>query len=227
MRRMNTPSHIAVIIDGNRRYAKRAFLEPWKGHESGAETVEKTIEWCSDLQIKELTFYALSIENLNREKREVEALLNLMKRWLKKIKTDERIKKNQVKIKFIGRLYLLPEDIRKLAAETQEETKNHNKLLVNFCIAYGGRQELVDAIKILTKSNLEVNEENIQKNLYLQSEPQLIIRTGGHTRTSNFLPWQTIYSEWIFLQKLWPEFTKDDLIECIEKFNQIQRNFGK
>ncbi len=223
----NTLNHIAIIIDGNRRYAKKKFLEVWKGHDFGADTVEKAIEWCQELKIKELTFYALSLENLKREKIEVEALLNLMRKFLKKIKTDERIKKNKVRIRFLGRLNLLPTDIQKLAQDAEDHTKNYNNIIVNFCIAYGGRQEMVDAITHIVKNNLEVIEENIQKNLYLQSEPELIIRTGGHTRTSNFLIWQSVYSEWIFLQKLWPEFTKDDLIECIEKFKNMKRNFGK
>lgn len=224
---MNSLQHLAIIIDGNRRYAKQKAFEVWKGHDFGAETVEKAIEWCSELDIKELTFYALSMENLKRDKIEVDALLNLMRKWFKKLKTDPRIKKNKIRIKFHGRLHLLPKDLQDLAIETENETKDHSRMVVNFCIAYGGRQELVDAVQHLVKNNLEVNEENIQKNLYLQSEPQLIIRTGGHTRTSNFLPWQSVYSEWLFLDKLWPEFTKEDLIQSIEKYKKIQRNFGK
>lgn len=224
---MNQLSHLAIIIDGNRRYAKQKSLEVWKGHDYGAENVEKAIEWCAELKIKELTFYALSMENLNREKKEVDALLNLMRKFLKKIKTDDRIKKNEVKIRFVGRLHLLPTDIQKLAQDAEEHTKNYSNIIVNFCIAYGGRQEMVDALSHVIKNNLPSTEENIQKNLYLQSEPDLIIRTGGHTRTSNFLIWQAAYSEWIFLPKLWPEFTKEDLLSCIEKFKSMQRNFGK
>lgn len=224
---MNPLNHLAIIIDGNRRYARQKSLEPWKGHDFGAETVEKTIEWCSDLKIKELTFYALSLENLKRDKREVDALFSLMQRWLKKIKKDKRIKENQIKIKFAGRLHLLPVDLQQEIKEVEAQTKNHQNMLVNFCVAYGGRQELVDAVKHLLKNKEEATEENIKKNLYLHSEPDLIIRTGGHTRTSNFLIWQAAYSEWIFLSKLWPEFTRENLISCIEKFKTMQRNFGK
>ena len=224
---MNQLNHIAIIIDGNRRYAKRKALEVWKGHDFGAETVEKTIDWCNELKIKELTFYALSQENLKREKLEVEALMNLMRRWFKKIKIDERIKKNKIKIRFIGRLNLLPKDIQVLSQEIERDTQDYSNLTVNFCIAYGGRQEIVDAVSHLVKNNLEINEENIKKNLYLQSEPELIIRTGGAPRLSNFLTWQSVYSEIIFLQKLWPEFTKQDLEDCINQFQAIKRNFGK
>lgn len=224
---MNNLNHVAIIIDGNRRYAKRKALEVWKGHDFGAETVEKTIEWCNDLKIKELTFYALSHENLKRDKLEVDALMNLMRRWFKKLKSDERIKKNKIKIKFIGRLHLLPKDLQELSLETEKDTKDHSNLIVNFCIAYGGRQEIVDSVTHLIKNNLQVTEENIKKNLYLQSEPELIIRTGGAPRLSNFLTWQSIYSEIIFLEKLWPEFTKQDLVDCIEKYSNIKRNFGK
>lgn len=224
---MNTLNHLGIIIDGNRRFAKKKLLQTWKGHNFGAENVEKTIEWCADLKIKELTFYALSLENLKREKKEVEALLDLMRKWLIKIKRDNRIQEKGVKIRFVGRLHLLPENIQREIQEVEETTRTHKNMLVTFCVAYGGRQEVIDAVKNLVKNKVEINEDNFLKNLYLQSEPDLIIRTGDRSRTSNFLIWQSIYSEWIFLEKLWPEFAKDDLLACIEKFKVIQRNFGK
>jgi len=127
----------------------------------------------------------------------------------------------------MGNLSLLPEDLQRLFMEIEEDTKNNHGLKVNFCVAYGGRQEIIEAIRKIAKNREKLTEENIGKNLWLKENPDLIIRTGGKTRTSNFLPWQSVYSEWIFLDKLWPEFTKQDLIECINNFSKIQRNFGK
>jgi len=224
---MTKPSHLAIIIDGNRRWAKKILLQPWKGHEKGAETVENTIMWASELDMKMLTFYALSNENLKRDKEELNHFWEISKRWFKKVKEDKRIKEKQIKFKFIGNLTLLPPDLQDLFKELEEDTEKHKGMIVNFCMAYGGRQEIVDAIKKLVENKEEVNEDTIKKNLWLQEEPELIIRTGARSRTSNFLPWQSIYSEWIFLDKLWPELTKHDMEDCIEKFENIQRNFGK
>ena len=219
--------HIGIIIDGNRRYAKKLLLQPWKGHDMGAERVENIIEWTSDLGIKILTIYALSTENLKREAKELEHLFGLFRKWFTKIRSDKRVKERQIKFKFIGRLELLPEDLNKLCREIEKDTENNKGMLVNFCMAYGGRQELIEAMKKIVESKQEITEENLRKNLWLQEEPELIIRTGNRTRTSNFLPWQSAYSEWIFLEKLWPEFTKQDLIECLEKFSKMDRNFGR
>lgn len=225
----NSVNHLAVIIDGNRRYAKSKGLPTYKGHEAGADTVEKLVEWCQDLKIKELSIYTLSTENLKRDKIELDYLFALFKRFFKKFKTDKRIKENQVKIKFIGDLSLIPKDIKKLAEEIQEDTKNYNNYKLNFCFSYGGRLELINAFnKLKSQSqNKEITEQDITNALWLKTEPDLIIRTGGKMRTSNFLPWQSVYSEWIFLEKMWPAFTKEDLIDCLEKFKNIQRNFGK
>lgn len=220
-------SHVAIIIDGNRRHAKKNFWKPWEGHDKGAEKVEETIIWASELGLKELTFYALSIENLERDKEEVDKLFEIFRIWLKKLEIDKRIKEKQIKFRFIGNLSLLPEDLQEICKNLERKTEIHNKLTVNLCVAYGGKQELIEAIKKLVKSKEKITEENLKKNLWLQSEPDLIIRTGGKIRTSNFLPWQAVYSEWIFLDKLWPEFTKKDFISCLEKFEKVQRNFGK
>jgi len=224
---MQKAKHLGIIIDGNRRFAKKFSLMPWKGHEKGAENVENTIIWTSEMGIKNLTFYILSAENLKRNKEELNKLFKLFRRWFKKIKNDKRIKEKRIKFRFIGKLELLPEDIQKICEILEKNTEKHNNFTVNFCIAYSGRQELIEAVKKLAKSKQEITEENIRKNLWLQEEPDLIIRAGNKTRTSNFLPWQSVYSEWIFLDKFWPEFTKKDLTECLEKYSKIQRNFGK
>mgnify|MGYP001618367653 FL=1 len=140
--------------------------------------------------------------------------------------------KNKIKINIIGRVDMFPKDIRKAMLDIMKKTKNHKNFIVNFAMAYGGRQEIVDAFKKIIKKSKklkpnQINERLITKNLYLQSEPDLVIRPGGEVRTSNFLTWQSVYSEFVFLDKLWPEFTKEDLTNCIEEFNKRERRFGE
>lgn len=225
-----SPKHVAIILDGNRRFAKRLLLEPWKGHEYGSKKVEAILDYAKDYGIKEMTFYALSVENIkSRPTNELEFLYKLMRETFKRLDSD-KIHDNKIKIRFIGRTNLLPEDLQKQCKKIEQDTIDYNNFTVNFAIAYGGRQELTDAIKKIIKSKISpenVSEELIQKSLYLSSEPELIIRTGGEKRTSNFLPWQSTYSEWIFLDKMWPEFEKKDLEFCIDEFKNRKRNYGK
>ncbi len=224
------PQHIAIILDGNRRFAKRLMLEPWKGHEYGKEKVKKILDYAKELGIKELTFYALSVENIKeRPRSELEFLYKLMKEAFKELSLEE-LKEKKIKIKFIGNLSLLPKDLQEQCEKLEKQTQKNNNYTVNFCIAYGGKQEIIESVKKIIKNKIkenEVNEQTIKQNLYLQDEPDLIIRTGGEKRTSNFLPWQSAYSEWFFVDKFWPEFEKQDLIQCINEFKQRKRNFGK
>jgi len=220
-------NHLAIIMDGNRRYAKKHFWIPWKGHDEGAETVNKLIDWCCELGIKELSLYALSTENLKRDKKEVDKLLELMKKWFSRFKEDKRMHEYRIKVRFIGDRALLPKDIQAIMNEIEEDSNEYDNLKINFCIAYGGRLELMHALNKLKRENIPITESNITKALWLSSEPDLVLRTGNVIRTSNFLPWQTTYSEWIFLEKLWPEFTQEDLISCLNEFEQRKRNFGK
>lgn len=223
--------HLAIILDGNRRFAKKLMLEPWKGHEFGKQKVKRIIESAKNQGITQMTFYALSSENIkNRPEKELNYLYDVFRNAFEDLKKDTKVKEDKVKIKFIGDLELIPADLKKQCLNLEEQTFENNNFLLNFAIAYGGRQELVNAIKkiINKKINLdEINEEVIKENLHLQDEPDLIIRTGGEKRTSNFLPWQSAYSEWIFLNKMWPEFEESDLVECIKEFNNRKRNFGK
>ncbi len=219
--------HIAIILDGNRRFAKKLLKEPWKGHESGAEKVEKLFDWCYELKVNQLTLYALSTENLNRSGKEVDFLMKIFEKELEKLKNDSRLEERKIRIRFIGKREILGQHLKDLMNEIEEKTKNNNQFFINFAIAYGGREEIIESIKKLMSEEKEINEENFRDCLWLKDEPDLIIRTGGVKRTSNFLPWQSIYSEWIFLDKLWPEFEKKDLIEAVEEFNKRQRRFGK
>ena len=227
------PKHVALILDGNRRFAKRLGLQPWKGHEFGVKKLNELFNWCRELGIKELTLYSFSTENFRRNKREIDILLNIFKREFNSMKHKEDIFKNKIKINVIGRLDRFPMDIRMAMHDVMEKTKKHNKFTVNFAMAYGGRQEIVDAFKKIAEEVKNgkidinrINENLIARNLYLKSEPELIIRPGGEIRTSNFLTWQSTYSEWFFTPKLLPEFTKEDLINIIKEFNQRERRFG-
>lgn len=228
------PKHVAIILDGNRRFAKKLGLHPWKGHEYGVKKLEGMLNWCRELGIKELTLYSFSTENFRRTKQEKDFLFNIFRKEFNNMKYREDIFKNKIKINVIGRLHMFPKEIQKAIREIMQKTKKHNKFIVNFAMAYGGRQEIVDAVKKiaqLIKNNKinanNINENTITKNLYMQSEPEMVIRPGGEKRISNFLIWQSSYSELIFTDNLWPEFTKKDLVKCIEEFNKRERRFGK
>jgi len=228
------PRHIAIVLDGNRRFAKRLNLDPWKGHEWGEQKVQKVLDWSKELGIKELTFYAFSIQNFNRPKQEFEYILKLFLSAAEKLLNDKRLEEYDLRINFIGRLNLFSKEIHDLMIKIMEKTKNRSGYIVNFAMAYGGREEIIDAVKKMIpyiKKNA-INEENLSEKLfseflYMSDEPDLIIRTGGEKRTSNFLLWQSFYSEWIFLDKFWPEFEKDDFLNCIIEYSNRERRIGK
>ena len=227
------PKHVAVVLDGNRRYAKKLGLQPWKGHEHGVKKLEELLKWCQELGIKELTLYSFSIENFRRAKQEKDFLFSIFKKEFNNMRYREDIFKNRIRINVIGRLDMFPKGIREAMTDIMEKTKKHSKFIVNFAMAYGGRQEITDAVKKIAKGVKErrlkvenIDESLITKNLYLKSEPDIVIRPGGEMRISNFLLWQSSYSELFFLDKLWPEFTKKDLVKCMEEFSKRERRFG-
>jgi len=226
------PRHMAIILDGNRRYAKKLGLKSLKGHEFGLKKLEDLFNWCQELEVKELTLYTFSTENFNRTKREIDYLFSLFKNEVEKIKQEKGIFKEGIRFNFIGRIDMFPKAMKNSMLEIMAKTKKYNKFIVNFAMAYGGRQEIVDAFKKIIRNSKklkpsQINEGMITQNLYLKSEPDLVIRPGGEVRTSNFLTWQSAYSEWVFINKLWPEFTKEDLIHCIGEFSKRERRFGK
>lgn len=234
----NNPQHIAVILDGNRRFAKRLMLKPWMGHEWGRKKVEKLLDWCAELGISELTLYAFSVENFGRPKEEFDFILKLFKEAFVDLKTNpvinEKGKKRGIKIKFLGRIEMFPKEIQSMMRELMKMTAGNTGTIVNFCMAYGGRQEITDAARRIALdvekgiiSAKDVNDETLKHYLYMAEEPDLIIRTGGEQRLSGFLLYQSSYSELFFLGKLWPEFEKEDLVQVIEEFKQRQRRFGK
>jgi len=228
------PKHIGIILDGNRRFSKKLMMKPWMGHEWGAKKVEKLFDWCKELGVKELTLYSFSVENFNRPKVEFDYLMNIFIKEFGRLKNDKRLDEDKVRINFIGRIWMFPKELQEIMNELMEKTKNYDGYIVNFAMAYGGRAEVIDAVKKMAsqvkKGEVDVdsiNEESFSKNLYMQDEPDLIIRTGGEKRTSNFLIWQSAYAEFIFLEKMWPEFEKEDLIESIEEYGRRNRRFGR
>jgi len=231
------PAHIAIIMDGNRRWAKKRGLEPWLGHRFGAEKLEEVVEWCLKLGIKVVTFFALSTENLRRDRRELEELFKLFKEKIEEQLNGDLLHKNRIRVKVIGKKELLPSDLRDLLERLEEATKSYDNLFVNLAIAYGGRAEITDAARRLAEDVVsgkiridDINEETISRYLYTADlpiqEPDMIIRTSGEERISNFLLWQSAYSELVFLDVYWPEFRKIDLMRAIRTYQKRQRRFG-
>jgi tritrans,polycis-undecaprenyl-diphosphate synthase [geranylgeranyl-diphosphate specific] len=234
----NDPKHIAIILDGNRRFAKRLMMKPWMGHEWGKKKVESLINWCLELGMSELTLYAWSIENFNRPKEEFEYILKLFKEAFKDLEGNEKLQEREgapgIRVKFLGRIGLFPNDVTKIMHSLMEKTSGNTGMTVNFCMAYGGRQEITDAAKKMISdaeagrlSGKDINDETFKRYLYTPDEPDIIIRTGGEQRLSGFLLYQSSYSELFFVEKLWPEFEKQDLLKCIEEFRQRERRFGR
>lgn len=224
----DNPVHVGIILDGNRRFAKKKKIHPFDGHKYGVETVWNLFNWAKELGIKEISLYAFSTENFRRDKKEVEYLMNIFLNEFDKLLKSGKLEKEKIKIRFIGRLHMFDDKLHTKMEELMDYTKGFDDFTANFCMAYGGRAEIVDSVNKLIKQGVkEVDENMIFDNLYLSSEPNLIIRTSEQ-RLSNFLMWQGAYSEIIFLpDKLWPEFTKQDLVACVEEFKRRKRRFGK
>lgn len=231
------PDHVAIILDGNRRWAMEKDLDPWFGHEKGAEKVEQLLDWCAKIGIKTVTIYAFSTENFRRPKNEVEEIMRIAAERLQKILTDERIHRNKIHVKVIGRISLLPEHLQKLIAEVENATAEYEDHYLNIAFAYGGRAEIVDAAKRIAYKvrNNELSPEDVDESLFERflytshlpkQEPDLIIRTSGEERLSGFLLWQSAYSELCFLDVYWPDFRFIDLLRAIRTFQKRKRRFG-
>jgi tritrans,polycis-undecaprenyl-diphosphate synthase [geranylgeranyl-diphosphate specific] len=228
------PKHIGIILDGNRRFAKRLMLQPWKGHEWGVGKVKKLLDWAKEEGIITLTLYTFSMQNFNRPKEEFNHLMDLFRKEFNNFRDDKRIEENEIRIRILGRKHLFPKDIQEALILLEEQTKDHKKYTINFAMGYGGREEIFDAVKKIaeevkagTLDPEQLTEESFQDYLYMKEQPDLIIRTGGDRRTSNFLSFQSAYSEWFFIDKMWPEFEHEDFKNIIEDFKSRQRRFGK
>ncbi len=235
IKKSRVPDHVAIIMDGNRRFAETTGLKPSLGHHFGTEKVKDTLDWCLELGIKNLTLYAFSTENFNREQNEVKELMDLCYTELTKAKKDSRIHKNKVKVSVIGQIESLPNHIQKEAVNLMNQTKKYDKYNLSIAIAYGGREEIVNAVqKIAEDVKLgeidltDINQEKVASYLYTKDlpDPDLILRTSGEERISNFLLWQMAYSEFYFTDVYWPAFQKRDFLKAIQSYQQRKRRYG-
>ena len=229
----NLPVHIAIIMDGNRRWAKEKDLETKQGHKEGAENLKRIAKYANEIGIKYLTVYAFSTENWKRTEEEVGALMFLLKWYLKDLLNSSDL--DNVKINVLGDITRLDPGIQKLILKLEDKTKDYTGLKLNIAFNYGGRDEITRAVKSIATSvkNNEIsvediNEDLISNNIYTAGmpDPDLLIRPGGEKRISNFLPWQLSYTEFIFTDKYWPDFNRDDLDEAILEYERRNRKFG-
>ncbi|MBO5324326.1 MAG: di-trans,poly-cis-decaprenylcistransferase [Oscillospiraceae bacterium] len=227
------PRHIAIIMDGNGRWAKKRGLPRTAGHKAGAEAFRRTANYCRTLGVEYLTVYAFSTENWRRSEEEVGGIMKLLAAYLKEALRD--MQKNHVRFRFFGDLSRLSPDLQKLCLEAQEKSSEFDEVQVNFCLNYGGRDEIVRAVRryaadvLAGKCDADALTEDMFS-LYLDSagvpDPELVIRPSGELRTSNFLPWQTVYSEFVYMNVLWPDFGPEDLDSAIEEYHRRNRRFG-
>ncbi|ASJ03166.1 UDP diphosphate synthase [Thermococcus profundus] len=232
----NIPRHVAIIMDGNRRWAKKLEKPPWYGHLFGSNKLEEILEWCRELGIRTLTAYAFSTENFKRSPEEVNALMNLFEKKFRELVSDERVHKYGIRVNVIGRKELLPENVREAAEEAERATKKYSNYTLNLAIAYGGRSEITDAVREIVQDALrgrikpeEIDEDLIKRYLYHPNmpDPDIVIRTGGEIRISNFLLYQIAYSELFFVDVYFPEFRKIDFLRIIREYQKRQRRFGR
>lgn len=227
------PTHIAIIMDGNGRWAKSRFLPRTAGHKAGVEAIREVIKESQRLGVKHLTLYAFSTENWKRAEEEVKTLMTLFQSYLDDY--SKRADSENIKVKIIGSRDGLSEKMKDSISKCMERTKDNTGITFNIALNYGGRDELLKAVKNISeqvkenKLNIEdITEETISNNLYTQGQPDpdLLIRTSGEIRLSNFLPWQLVYSEFLFIEKYWPDFSEEDLENAIKIYQQRDRKFG-
>lgn len=231
------PKHIAVILDGNRRWAKKNMYIQKLGHAKGADRVEDLIDWCRELGVKIITIYGLSTENLDKREDEIDYLFELMEGKLRKLLNEPKLHKYRMRVKGIGKIDMLPKSMQEVIAKLDNVTKDYDGMYFNIAIAYGGQAEMVDAVKKIARMAKEgkididdIDKMLIDSCLYTshlpQPEPDLILRTSGEQRLSGFLIWQSAYSELVFMDIYWPEFMKIDLMRAIRTYQKRQRRFG-
>ena len=233
----NIPEHIAIIMDGNRRYAAEVLKADEKeGHIKGKDKLEEVLEWCYKVKVKTLSVYAFSTENFSREEEEVSFLFDLMEETIMHFADDEKTHKNRVRLRIIGEKDLFPDGFKNAVAYAEERTKDYSDFSLNIAVAYGGRQEIVKAVKEIAKDVLDgkmdvkdIDELAISRHMYTYEmpDPDLMLRTSGELRISNFLLWQMAYSELYFADVYWPGFRYIDFLRAIRSYQQRKRRYGK
>ena len=231
--RENLPTHVAIIMDGNGRWAKQRHLPRVEGHRAGVESVRAVLKSCGELGIKYLTLYAFSVENWNRPKDEVDTLMKYLARYLKSEVAE--MHKNNLRLEVIGQIYRLPEFVQEQIAKTQAVLAKNTGMTLILALSYGGRTEIVEAARAIAEKvksaaiePAEINEQVIAQHLYTRHipDPDLLIRTSGELRLSNFLLWQVSYAEFVVTPTLWPDFRKPQLFDALEEYGRRHRRFG-
>jgi len=223
------PRHVAIIMDGNGRWARRRGLSRIEGHKEGVKRVNEIIDAAIECRLKAITFYTFSMENWRRPKREVNALMNLLYRYIKS--EMQRMIERNIVFRAVGNIKMLPKRIQGMLARFEEQTKNNTGLLLVSALSYGGRDEIVHAVRSILRDGIapeDVDERLVSRYLYTAGipDPDLIIRTSGEMRLSNFLLWQSAYSEFYFTETLWPDFDRDEFMHALEEYEKRERRFG-
>ncbi|MBU0527277.1 di-trans,poly-cis-decaprenylcistransferase [Candidatus Micrarchaeota archaeon] len=226
---METPKHIAIIPDGNRRWSKQNGIDRQEGYAIGIKKIGDILKWCKEHDIKMLTMWGFSTDNFKRDKNEVGDLFKLFKENLKKaIESDDK-NKDELRVRFFGRLHLFPREIQEMIKKAEQVSGKNNNYQLNLLLSYGGREEIVDAVnKIISEGIEKVDEKTLSDHMYTSElpDPDLIIRTSGEQRLSGLMPWQSCYSEFYFSEKLWPDFSKDDFEDALDVFAKRKRRYG-
>lgn len=229
------PHHVAIIMDGNRRYAKEFGLLVAEGHEKGREKLEQMLEWCMEIGVRILTVYAFSTENVGREQKEIEDLMRLFIRNFDDLAEDERVHKHKIRVRVLGQREFLPQELKNAIKNAEDRTKDYDGYFFNIAVGYGGREEIIQAIRKIAESVKEgklsvggIDEKTFSEFLYTKDmpDPDLVLRTSGEERISNFLLWQLAYSELYFSDVYWPGFRKIDFLRAVRSYQLRQRRFG-
>lgn len=236
VRKGNMPKHVGIILDGNRRWAKENGLSPWEGHRMGFLKAKTVLDWCLDLDIRYVTYYTFSTENFSRDEPEIDEIMKIAAEAFKEVVESPRIHSNRVRFRAIGRTDLLPDTVKNAIREAEDTTRAYERCALNIAIGYGGRREIVDAMKKMfgdiESGRLkfdQIDEETFSHYLYTagQPDPDIIIRTSGEERLSGFLLWQSAYSELYFCEVYWPAFRHIDFLRAIRTYQRRMRRYGK
>ena len=224
---MNPVNHVAIIMDGNGRWALNRRKSRNYGHQQGLKTIEKIVDYSIKKKISYLTLFTFSSENWDRPKNEVNFLFKLIENYFKK--NLLKVIRNGIRVKIIGNKFMLARNLRKIIKLAENRTKKNKKISIQLALNYGSKNEIINSIRIINKKKQKITKKNFEKNLYTSGlpDPDILIRTGGQRRLSNFLLWQTAYTEIFFVNKMWPDFSIDDFQKILNKFKEIKRNFGK
>ena len=224
------PHHLAIIPDGNRRWAKRNGISTREGYATGIRHIGDVLKWCKEYDVHMLSMWGFSTDNFQRDKGEISGLFELFKQNLRKALESDEKNKYEVKVRFFGRIHLFPKEIQEMIRKAEQISGKNKKYQLNLLLAYGGREEVVDAVnEIIAKDMKNVDEKIISAHLYSRGvpDPDLVIRTSGEQRLSGLMPWQSCYSELYFSKKLWPDFSKKDFAAALKDYARRRRKFGK